>query len=182
VGIWERCVQDIGQGNSLYQNNIVDNDQQVLLNQTVGNSVAVFNTWGSDIVALDNGQVGNYWSDYQTNYPNASEIDNSGIWNTPYVINASSTDRYPLMTEVDVSKFPLQLLQLQTSTSAPTSSPLQTSIVSPSPTEQATLEPTQTASPSPTLTEFPLTTLAITFLAITLLVGVILKRKQFRGS
>jgi hypothetical protein len=40
---------------------------------------------------------GNYWSDYQTTYPNASEIDSSGIWNTPYVIDANNTDHYPLM-------------------------------------------------------------------------------------
>jgi parallel beta-helix repeat protein len=41
---------------------------------------------------------GNYWSDYQTRYSNATEIDRSGIWNTPYVIDANNTDYYPLMT------------------------------------------------------------------------------------
>jgi hypothetical protein len=47
----------------------------------------------------DNGYPsgGNYWRDYQTRYPNATEIDSSGIWNTPYVIDANNTDRYPLM-------------------------------------------------------------------------------------
>jgi hypothetical protein len=51
------------------------------------------NTW-------DNGYPsgGNYWSDYQTRYPSAAEIDGSGIWNTPYVIDANNTDRYPLMS------------------------------------------------------------------------------------
>jgi hypothetical protein len=28
--------------------------------------------------------------------PNATERDNSGIWNTPYVIDASNVDHYPL--------------------------------------------------------------------------------------
>ncbi len=41
--------------------------------------------------------LGNYWSDYQTRYPNAAEIDSSGIWNTPYVIDANNQDNYPLM-------------------------------------------------------------------------------------
>jgi hypothetical protein len=26
----------------------------------------------------------NYWSDYSTRYPNASEVDSSGVWNMPY--------------------------------------------------------------------------------------------------
>jgi len=47
----------------------------------------------------DNGYPsgGNYWSDYQTRYSNATEIDGSDIWNTSYVIDANNTDRYPLM-------------------------------------------------------------------------------------
>jgi parallel beta-helix repeat protein len=47
----------------------------------------------------DNGYPsgGNYWSDYQTRYPSASEIDSSGIWNTPYAIDSNNTDHYPLM-------------------------------------------------------------------------------------
>jgi hypothetical protein len=54
--------------------------------------------WGNN--TWDNGYPsgGNYWSDYQTKYPNATEIDSSGIWNTPYVIDGpNNIDRYPLM-------------------------------------------------------------------------------------
>ena len=40
---------------------------------------------------------GNFWIDYLTRYPNATEIDNSGISNMPYVIDANNTDHYPLM-------------------------------------------------------------------------------------
>jgi hypothetical protein len=40
---------------------------------------------------------GNYWSDYLTMYANATEIDSSGVWNTPYVIDANNTDHYPLV-------------------------------------------------------------------------------------
>jgi hypothetical protein len=44
----------------------------------------------------DNGSSGNYWSDYVTKYPNATQVDSSGIWNTPYVIDTNNTDHYPL--------------------------------------------------------------------------------------
>jgi hypothetical protein len=53
----------------------------------------------------DNGSIGNYWSDYLTKYPDASEIGNSGIGNTPYVVSTSHSefdpiayiDNYPLV-------------------------------------------------------------------------------------
>lgn len=48
----------------------------------------------------DNDVVGNYWSDYSTKYHNASEIGNSGISDTPYVIDANNKDNYPLMEPV----------------------------------------------------------------------------------
>jgi hypothetical protein len=45
----------------------------------------------------DNGSVGNYWDDYLTRYPNASEIGDSGIGDTPNVIDANNVDKYPLV-------------------------------------------------------------------------------------
>ena len=75
-------------GNMIYSNNIIQNTEQVY----IGSST---NTW-------DDGYPigGNYWSDYETRYPNATEIGSSGIWNTPYVINANNTDRYPLISPI----------------------------------------------------------------------------------
>jgi len=40
---------------------------------------------------------GNYWSDYEYRYPNAEELDGSGMWNTSYVIDENNQDNYPLM-------------------------------------------------------------------------------------
>jgi hypothetical protein len=37
-------------------------------------------------VSWDNGTYGNFWSNYTTKYPNAKEVGNSGIGNTPYTI------------------------------------------------------------------------------------------------
>jgi len=56
----------------------------------------VGNTW-------DDGREGNYWSDYLTRYPNASEVSNTGAGNTAYVINENNVDRHPLMSPVEIS-------------------------------------------------------------------------------
>ena len=54
----------------------------------------------------DNGTVGNYWGDYLSKYPNASEIGNSGIGDTPYIINSDNIDYYPLMAPFEVPPAP----------------------------------------------------------------------------
>lgn len=69
--------------NVIYYNNFMDNKYQVF-------STGSQNTW-------DNGYPngGNYWSDYEERYPNATEIDDLGIMDTPYAIDENNTDRYP---------------------------------------------------------------------------------------
>jgi hypothetical protein len=74
-----------GLGNKIYYNNIVDNTQNALVQQNV-----------TDVVLWDNGYVGNYWSDYQSKYPNATGVGALGIGDTPYVIDDNNKDRYPL--------------------------------------------------------------------------------------
>jgi len=58
----------------------------------------------------DNGYPsgGNYWSDYISRNPNAREIGNSGIGNTPYVSSTTSSvvDRYPLLEPFDTFYMP----------------------------------------------------------------------------
>jgi hypothetical protein len=83
--------------NSIYQNNFINNTEQAY----VINSA---NVW-------DNGSSGNYWSDYLTEYPNATEIGSSGVWNTPYVIDANNTDYFPLAVPIGViPDFPSSLI------------------------------------------------------------------------
>jgi len=77
--------------NTFYHNNLIDNEEQV---EHLGVPPPL-NTW-------DNGSEGNYWSDYEDRYPNATEIDGSGIWNTPYVIDENNQDNYPIIPEFPI--------------------------------------------------------------------------------
>ena len=72
--------------------------------------------------SFDDGKTGNYWGDYISRYPNATEVDDSGIWNTPYVVGGNVTDNYPLINKPnvpDVSAF----LDLSTRTATPSPMP-----------------------------------------------------------
>lgn len=105
-------VQDLwvsGSNNRFYLNNFFLNDTSGILRD---------NFW-------DNGSVGNYWSNYLVKYPNASEIGNTGIGDTAYVMerekhlslgdpNATNVDNYPLMYPRDAPE--IALLGMQNAT------------------------------------------------------------------
>jgi len=73
--------------NKIFHNNFVNNTNQVWV--TVGTNI-----WDADYPS-----GGNYWSDYEDRYSDAKEIDESGIWDTPYVINENNVDNYPIVPE-----------------------------------------------------------------------------------
>ena len=79
--------------NTFHNNNFVNNTQQWY---DIG-----FTPWPIplqiSVSIWDDGEEGNYWSDYENKYPDATELDGSGIWNTPYVLDESNQDNYPLM-------------------------------------------------------------------------------------
>jgi parallel beta-helix repeat protein len=89
-------LQGPSNNNSIYHNSFVGNNAQVN-GSSISESV---NIW-------DDGYPsgGNFWDDYVARYPSASEIDSSGLWDTPYVINANSTDHYPLLAQIVVPEF-----------------------------------------------------------------------------
>ena len=92
----------------------------------------VQNVWiapGAPVNYWDNGQQGNFWSDFP-----GVDSNHDGISETPYIINANNTDHHPLMAPYD-----------PTATYLP-SSP------TPSPTNQG---PNITQSPQSTLTPSP---------------------------
>lgn len=77
-------------------------------NLFVLNNFQISNITGQSLIwtaiSWDNGSVGNYWSDYNVKYPNAIEVDNTGISNTPYVIDQNNIDRHPLMYPYAIEK------------------------------------------------------------------------------
>jgi len=94
--------------NKFYRNNITD-----LLLRTSNNNIFFENNFVIDhFLSMggnnlwDNGTGGNYWGDYLLKYPNASEIGNSGIGDTPYVMNSDDIDYYPLMAPFEVPPAP----------------------------------------------------------------------------
>jgi parallel beta-helix repeat protein len=90
-----------GTGNKVYSNNLINNSVNAFVEHTFSyNPTHVSN--GTDTVSWDEGKTGNYWSDYLSKYPDASEVDSSGIENTPYVIDANNTDYYPLAKQVNI--------------------------------------------------------------------------------
>jgi len=82
-----------GSHDLIYHNNFINNTKQV-------EDMCWTNPWlPSSANILDDGYPsgGNYWSDYEGRYPNATELDDSGIWNTQYIIDENNQDNYPLM-------------------------------------------------------------------------------------
>ncbi len=86
---------------------------RVFHNWFQNNTIQVSTTGAS--IEWDNGYPsgGNYWSDYRERYPNATEIDASGIWNTPYQIDVINKDYYPIIPEFQL--FPMLLSLVITS-------------------------------------------------------------------
>jgi len=86
------------ENNTIYKNSFIGNNVQVISNFhspfSEPTGVHSNNFW-------DNGYPagGNYWSDYEKRYSNATELDGSGIWDTPYIIDENNQDNYPLIPE-----------------------------------------------------------------------------------
>jgi parallel beta-helix repeat protein len=93
--------------NTIYHNNFINNSIQAY-DDSYDSAFSV-NTW-------DNGYFsgGNYWSDYQTKYPNAGRLNDSAIGNGAYIIDSQNRDNYPLLepfnpaNEVEASPTPNQ--------------------------------------------------------------------------
>ena len=93
--------------NSIYHNNFINNSVQVFDSDSTSiqaNMTSSLNSWD---IGYPYG--GNYWSDYQTKYSNAGELDNSGVGNTSYVIDSQNKDRYPLMEPFNSTYYLLKI-------------------------------------------------------------------------
>ena len=90
--------------NTLIHNTIKNCTTGISINYDSGGNVIVENNimssvsvWLSPDPLVDR----NYWSDYLERYPNAKEIDNSGIWDTSYD-RETFIDNHPLVEPVSV--------------------------------------------------------------------------------
>jgi parallel beta-helix repeat protein len=165
-------------GFEIYHNNFI--------NQTVGHdgvwSAMVLSTAQDVNVTIppwDSGYLsgGNYWSDYASRYPNASEIVNSGIGDTAYVIGfegsinsttigyfIKAVDRYPLFAPVNISETNIELI-------------LMVPNASPSPPPSSTL-PSASLTPSPSTPEFPPAMILLVLIVVAIGFGLIVYFKK----
>jgi parallel beta-helix repeat protein len=112
--------------NTFLHNNFIDNelDSQVLTQWYFG-SIYETNVW-------DDGHEGNYWSNFEDRYPNASENPRTKTWNTAFYIDEVNIDHYPLVNpnEIGTDEPADSLLPLITPSPKPsTSEPLPTVLV-----------------------------------------------------
>jgi parallel beta-helix repeat protein len=109
---------------------------------TASNNVIYHNNFridmGGEVAGLDSTNVwddgylfgGNYWSDYLTSNPEASEIGDSGIGDTSYVIDSANKDQYPLMMPFTTATYLLQTTPPVVSLQSPLSQTYNVSSVS----------------------------------------------------
>ena len=83
-------INPLGNSSVFFNNNLVDNLYSI-------NTLPY--PYKTDY--LDNGKEGNYWSDYH-----GIDANGDGIGDTPYVIDANRSDRYPLIAPFNISNVP----------------------------------------------------------------------------
>lgn len=99
--------------NSISENTITNNGYGIGLGYSSNNTVC-YNNFIDNTVQVsdwtpeypnfwDNGYEGNFWSNY-----NGTDLNRDGIGDTPYIIEANNTDRYPLMSIIP--EFPSLLI------------------------------------------------------------------------
>jgi parallel beta-helix repeat protein len=171
--------------NVFYHNNFIDNKPPD--NNLQVSMLGLYPDKPANPSIWDNGIEGNYWSDYLTRYTNASEVDNTGIGNTPFVINENNIDHYPLMMPYTTTISPSPTPPTSPSTE-PTSSPSAPTSQSPyTPTTTTTYTATPTTSPTISNNDLPwlailIAIACILLLGIAILVWKYLQTGKFKQS
>jgi hypothetical protein len=80
-------------------------DNKIHHNDFVNNMGGIFQAYPGSKTrnSWDDGNEGNFWSDYQRRYPVAEEVEGSNIMDTPLAMNEINVDRYPLVKPVDLT-------------------------------------------------------------------------------
>jgi hypothetical protein len=157
----------------IYHNNFINGANTTIVTTTLDAFPGFPN--GGTLPSWDNGKEGNYWNDYTTKYPNAIEIDHTGIGDTPYLIRVDPTvtDRYPLVAPFHISE---TSNQPSTTMQSPNPSPSSMPSIFQQPTQSSKAE--KPFSLSPKLVIGIGATLAVVTVLIT--ISTLNRRKQIR--
>jgi hypothetical protein len=164
-------------GNLIYYNNFINNVENVRNEVVIGGPVPV-SIW-------DKNAAGNYWSDYA-----GRDTNGDGIGDTPYVIDASNQDHYPLINPVDITKITSpspNSSPTPSPTPAPTPSPTLNSInpistPTASPSASASTTPSTTLTPSPSIPEFPSWTIPLLLSIMVAVTGLLVHHKKHKHN
>jgi hypothetical protein len=85
--------------NIIIHNNFINNQQGDGLDVSIPAMWVLHGGYVSGVGNIwDDGHEGNYWSDYKTRYPDASEVPGAGIWDQAWEINENNIDHCPLIS------------------------------------------------------------------------------------
>jgi parallel beta-helix repeat protein len=119
----------VSDDNIFYHNNFVDNAVQAFEQHEFYSFPGPFSYY-SERNMWDNGEVGNYWSDYT-----GHDADGDGIGETPHPVYGNFTDRYPLTAPFDINSITVIPGTWNPSLSPePTPTPIHSPSIEPSPT------------------------------------------------
>lgn len=128
--------------NRFYHNDFFNNNVLLQDSGYYGYSLPSFNVWD------DGHQFGNYWSDYLVRYPNATEIDASGVGDTPYFVKPNNYVDPSTLSRQEAKDHWTQM-NAQYANNTDHYPLMQPFMAAPSPTAIPT--PTQTTEPFPTM-------------------------------
>ena len=142
----------VGDNNTFYHNNFVDNAQQVNTDPIYVMSEG--EQWTAYHAGyFDSGKEGNYWSDYD-----GRDDNGDGKGDAPYVIDANRQDNFPLIAPFDIYSLNIELPEWGYLLPSPLPPPLPLPSLEPTPSEEPTPTSMPTPTPIPTPTATPTTT------------------------
>jgi hypothetical protein len=153
----------------LYYNNFLGNNKTLLIP-----TPPIFGSAGSlkplsPAGQWDNGSVGNYWSNYLQVYPNAVEIDHTGIGNTAYTMVYNTTYSIEYANDTEESG----ILVLGTAADRyPLIAPISFTAQPTSPTPSPTIAPSSAIPEIPNIAAIPVIT------AVALIALVVCRKKS----
>jgi parallel beta-helix repeat protein len=103
---WGMRFESDQNNNVIYQNSFINNRPKGDGLQVSVTAAGVLDSRPGGGNVWDDGDKGNYWSDYQTRYPNATQVGSTDAGDTPYFINENNIDRYPVMQPIQIPEFP----------------------------------------------------------------------------